>query len=130
MIKVILAIFLSCSFGCFGQTNITKLTSKISLYFNTYSLGEKKYIYLNNKELILDINDYQIPLNDVVVKYESDPRIVNGLKREGLLVFECERDCIINKDKSVLSIGYAFKNKKAAYDIIEFISQLTKELNE
>ena len=124
---LVLGLILVCGV-CFGQTNILKIKSKINLCFNTYSVKSKNQIYLNSKEQILDINDDQIPLNEVVIKYESDPRTVKGLKREGLVVFECKQDCISNKGNYFLSIGYAFKNKKGAYEAIELINELKKEL--
>ena len=124
----LILIFIITNGICSGQTNASKLTSKISSYFNIHSVVVKNQIYLNSKELILDINDFQIPLNNVTIKYESDPRTVNGLKREGLVVFECQKDCIFNKGEYILSVGYAFKNKKGAYDTIELINELIKEL--
>ncbi len=126
---ILLSVFIFFSQFSNSQSKTSKLISEINQNFNTFSVKEKQVqIFLNRKEWILDINDYQIPLNEVKIKYYSDPRTVNGLKREGLLVFECNSDCIGYKDSYVLSIGFAFKNKKSAYETIDLINNLILEL--
>jgi hypothetical protein len=132
MKKLLFLIFINGLFIslCNAQSKNSELIAKIALNFKNYSpKGKTIDIFLNSKERILDISNYQIPLNEIKIKYKSDPKTIDGVEIEGYVVFECNKNCILFKNDYFLSIGYPFKNKKGAYETIEIINELLNELN-
>jgi hypothetical protein len=119
------------NFLAYSQNNIDRIILEINNNLKTYAADPKiKNVYINRIEKILDIQEYQIPLNFTTVSYKNKSRIYSGLKTVGDILFKCEQNQIIDKKNDfVMGVSFAYKSKEGAYKLIELIYLLNKELD-
>ncbi|GEC78341.1 hypothetical protein [Flavobacterium aquatile] len=121
---------LFCSSYFYAQSGVDQIIADLNNNLRMYNANPQlTKVFINRNENILDILNYQIPLEDVKVYYEVDERIFNGVKIVGNVSFKCEDSCIKENDYDFIKgVAFAFKSKDGAYKFIDLIYKLKKLL--
>ncbi len=120
LLSMLLAVF-----NAISQSNSNKVIDQIKLYYfnNGIAIGEKEIFY-NNSENIIELDGYQIPLNEVKVVYNYNDSLPGFYH---FVYYECKQDknCIKSKnDEYVFGFSVPFRSKEACYEFINLISNL------
>ena len=107
------------------ETTVKKIKAFLHQYqvnISTGKTGNNPTIYYNKLEKIIDIDGYQIPLQEVKTTYYVSQ---TGHK---CVSFDCRLDDCIVKPTGGLQTGFAipFLTKSNCYSFIELINQLKK----
>lgn len=126
---IILALLLNSI--VYSQNKINVIVEKLDKSLTTFCPDSKKgSVFINIQEKILDIDGFQIPIEETSEIFVPESRIYKGRKILGYVEFKCKWNCIKNTEDNeiILAIGFGFVSKKGAYEFIELIYQLKKEL--
>lgn len=130
MVKVFfIALLMLFGTSTYSQDSKDATIKKIKIFLHQYLVnistgetGNNPTIYFNKVEKIIDIDGYQIPLQEVKTVYYMTENGANCVS------FDCRNDNCIVKPSGNLQIGFAipFLSKSNCYAFIELINQLKK----
>lgn len=126
---ILVASFILCCTSIFSQDSKDMTVKKIKIFLHQYQVnistgktGNNPIIYYNKVEKIIDIDGYQIPLQEVKTTYYISQTYNQCVS------FDCKLNDCITKPDGDIQTGFAipFLTKKNCYDFIELINQLKK----
>lgn len=126
MKNMIFSLFLMLTtYGVFSQSNSAKVVNELKSYYNKNGIAKvEKEIFYNRSENILELDGYQIPLDEVKIVYNynnSLPGYYHFVK------YQCRRgsNCIKSMNGEYVSgLSVPLRSKTACYEFINLISNL------
>ena len=124
---VLTSLLFIASLTAFSQGTKAATVKKIKAFLEKYSVAQGRNappkevtIFFNKADKIIDIDGFQLPLQEVKTAYYLIQSVRHGVS------FDCKRThCIRDpKGKSIDWFAIAFFSKQNCYDFIELISQL------
>lgn len=126
--KLLLAFLMNLSLSSFSQDKKDVIIKQIKIFIKEYSVtpgtnrtGKNSVIYYNKVDKVLDIDGFQIPLQEVKTTYYYSKKLYNHC-----VSFDCRNeDCIIDpQGQNHSGFSAPFISKEKCYKFMELISQL------
>lgn len=126
---IFIASFILCCTSTFSQDSKGLTVKKIKAFLHQYQVnistretGNNPTIYYNKVKKIIDIDGYQIPLQEVKTTF-----YISQTYNE-CVSFNCKlKDCITKPDGDMQTrFAIPFLTKRNCYDFIELINRLKK----